>query len=61
MYSIGQRVMINESGFKAYDEDDSNPRDTIGTVSFLAADGWFEVKWDNGNSYEPGTLDVVGE
>ena len=62
MYSVGDRVLINEHGHGEYGEGLTNPRNCFGTVTREEKEfGWVDVKWDNGqkNAYEPFTLDVV--
>lgn len=62
MYSVGDRVLINEYGHDNYGESLTNPRNCFGTVISIGRDvGWVNVKWDNGqkNNYCSFTLDVV--
>ena len=62
MYSVGDRVLINELGHGKYGEGLINPRDCFGTVTHEELEfRWVTVMWDNGqkNTYEPFTLDVV--
>ena len=64
MYTLDQRVMINDAGFEMYGGGKNNPK-CLGTVVMIeeGVETWYSVNWDNGrsNDYEAGTLDVVGE
>ena len=65
MFSVGDRVVINDYGHEEYGTGETNPLWVAGTVFEVNPDEengfYYKVKWDNGltNDYEHGTLDLI--
>lgn len=58
-FKVGDRVVINEEGFRRYAGVGENPRGVTGTIHEIGTH--YRVRWDNGerNSYQEGTISLA--